>query len=155
QSPVDGIMPDMRKGRVRVGGRVTLPRQAIYEAGAPGVAAKQPVDIGLLERPELLIATQLAVPGALNGKGGGQVIAAPDKRNAAVKGIVLRFLPDELDALFVPLQCLRIIFLRPGQRPCFSHADKLIMSQVDKRIPLVVARCVLTHPRSDFLLIPG
>jgi len=43
----------------------------------------------------------VATPVTLNGKGSGKIVAAPDKRDAAIEGILFCLIPNTLNAYFI------------------------------------------------------
>src|SRR6476619_2556344 len=64
QSAIYRKMSEVCKCRMRIDRCVTIGRKAIYHACSPWIAAKQPVDIGLLQFRKLPVARKPLVPQA-------------------------------------------------------------------------------------------
>ena len=133
----------MGKSRVGVHGRVPGSGKAIDHARTPGVAAEQPVEIGLLEVQVARVAAQFPIPVALYGEGSGEVVAAPDEGYAPQESIASGFLPYAFNALPIP-----------GDEGIAAGAlhffCQFIVAQVDEGVPLVVRGGIFAQPGGLF-----
>src|SRR5882672_7350663 len=131
QGPVDRVILQVRECRMRIGGGIAPGRQSIYHALSPGIAAEDPVEASLLQLQVGRISRELPVPVALDRKAYRKIIAAPDKGDGAIEGVMLCFFPYPFDAFFVETdhRIFSFILEEPGQ---------FIMTGVDEGIPLVM-----------------
>src|SRR6266480_375937 len=115
--------------------------QTNHHRDSPWVRAEQPVERGLLIFAELVVARHATIEVSLGRKGCHEVVGAPDERYTDPESIV-RSSRDRCEPLsVVPGQDFFI-----GGTDC--TAPDLIVTVVVPRIPLIVFRCICSHPGS-------
>src|SRR6185437_1389640 len=131
EAAVDRIVADMCKRRVRIFWRIAACRQTIDHAFAPWVASEEPVEAGLFQLQISIIARHLSIPVALDREAGGEVVAAPDERDAAKECIAPGLAPNAFDAGAV-------IVDDDGATCAVQLFGQLVVPEVNERIPLIV-----------------
>ena len=130
--------------RMRLGRECSAFRQLHDHADTPRVAAQKPVTQRAFHLLIGRVTGQLTVKDALGKHRRGQVVGTPYSRNAEHERMILPALIDALDArTHVPDEFRRHL---AAEIPRYA-----VMPHIHKRIPLVVARAVGSHPRGHRL----
>ena len=139
QPAVDLEIEHRSEGGMGIDRRIALRRQSHDHAGAPGIAAEEPVAQRRLHLVKALIAAQPAVELRLGEGGGHQVVGAPDEGHPHQKTVGLRPAVDLFQS-----HPHKTDKLPRGQ--AVGIPGHLVMTEIDEGIPLVMAGGVGDHP---------